>query len=247
MLGREQGDVNRAVSDMNRQLGGVGRLYGDVADGAYDTADASGEIGDKLGDAEGAGKGIGREFKSTDKSAPLVQGSRDFAAYLSGAKGFGEDISKLSLEDQMALVASETGDAASAAQTFYDWLKQASDLPGARWSGGPVEAGGEYKINELGQEAFLSAGRLSMINAPANSIWRAPSDGVVIPAGITAQLQARAAMQGVGGGGAGVAELAIEVGKLREEVGNLARRDWSVKVTQRTGPTGSQVMRTLLS
>ena len=248
VLGREQGDVNRAVYEMNRQLGGAGRLYGDAADGAYDTADASGDISRELSDAEGAGEGVAGSFtQSGDKAPRVAQGSRDFAGWLSKAKGFGENIADLSLDQQMALVASETDSAAGAAQTFYNWLKQASDLPGARWSGGPVEAGGEYKINELGQEAFLSAGRLSLINAPANSIWRAPSDGVVIPAGVTAQLQARAAVATVGGGQPGVAELAIEVGKLRQEVGNLARRDWSVKVTQRTGPTGSQVMRTLLS
>ncbi len=248
VLGREQGDVNKAINDMNRQLGGAERLYGDAADGAYDTADASGEIGRELGDAEDAGEGVAGSFtESGDRAPRAVQGARDFAGRLSQAKGFGEGIANLSLEEQMAMVASETSSAAGAAETFYNWLKLAAGLPGARWSGGPVEAGGEYKINELGQEAFLSAGRLSLINAPSNSIWRAPSDGVVIPAGVTAQLQARAAVATVGGGQPGVAELAIEVGKLRQEVGNLARRDWSVKVTQRTGPTGSQVMRTLLS
>jgi hypothetical protein len=81
------------------------------------------------------------------------------------------------------------GDAASEAEVFYNWLYKAAGLPAARWTGGPVEAGGEYRINELGQEAFLSAGRLSLINAPANSIWRAPSSGVVVPAGVTARLQ----------------------------------------------------------
>lgn len=248
VLGREQGDVNRAVYDMNRQLGGAGRLYGDAADGADDTARSSGDIASELDNAQGAGEGVAGSFTESGNRAPrVVQGALDFAANLSKAKGFGEKIADLTLDQQMALVASETGGAATAAQAFYNWLKQASDLPGARWSGGPVDAGGEYKINELGQEAFLSAGRLSLINAPSNSIWRAPSDGVVIPAGVTAQLQARAAVATVGGGQPGVAELAIEVGKLRQEVGNLARRDWSVKVTQRTGPTGSQVMRTLLS
>ena len=157
------------------------------------------------------------------------------------------NVSKLNLAGQFDAVASNTAQAAAAAQEFYGWLERASRLPQARWAGGPVEAGGEYRINELGQEAFLSAGRLSMIDAPANSIWRAPSEGVVIPAGITARLQGRTqATISPGGISGGTAELAIEVGKLRQEVGNLARRDWSVHVTQRTGPTGSQVMRTLL-
>lgn len=137
--------------------------------------------------------------------------------------------------------------AADQAERFLVSLRSAAALPAARFAGGPVEAGESYRINELGQEAFLSAGRLSMIDAPPNSIWRAPSEGVVIPAGITARLQGRTqATISHGGISGGTAELAIEVGKLRQEVGNLARRDWSVQVTQRTGPTGSQVMRTLL-
>lgn len=147
---------------------------------------------------------------------------------------------------QMNIVAGSTNKAAGSAREFYSWLERASRLPSARWAGGGVEAGGEYRINELGQEAFLSAGRLSLIDAAPNSMWRAPSDGVVIPAGITSRIKATAAVA-AGSHVAGVADLAIEVGKLREEVGNLARRDWSVHVQQRTGPTGSQVLRTLLS
>jgi hypothetical protein len=48
------------------------------------------------------------------------------------------------------------------------------------------------------------------------------------------------------GGGGSSAALAIEIGKLRQEVGELARKQWNVNVTTRTGPTGSQVMRSLL-
>lgn len=60
---------------------------------------------------------------------------------------------------------------------------------GKRASGGPVAGGSRYTVNELGKEAFLSAkGRLSMINAPAFGEWRAPSNGTVIPAHLTSQL-----------------------------------------------------------
>lgn len=166
-----------------------------------------------------------------------------------GVKVQVDAITKSGIDKQFGSVASNMRAAAGDAKTFYEWLNRSASLPAARWSGGPVEAGGEYRINELGQEAFLSAGRLSLIDSAPNSIWRAPSEGVVIPAGITARIKAQAAAVPVGGigGSTGVAELAIEVGKLRQEVGNLARRDWSVRVTQRTGPTGSQVLRTLLS
>ena len=147
----------------------------------------------------------------------------------------------------MGSVRDATQAAARQAEIFYNWLLKASGLPGSRWSGGPVEAGSEYRINELGQEAFLSAGRLSLIQAPANAIWRAPSSGVVVPAGITARLQDAGALPSPGGIAAvgGNAELAVEIGKLRQEVGELARKSWNINVTQRTGPTGSQVLRTL--
>ena len=56
-------------------------------------------------------------------------------------------------------------------------------------AGGPMRAGERSYVNELGKEAFLSAsGKLSMINAPAWGIWKAPSDGTVIPAHLTKQL-----------------------------------------------------------
>lgn len=62
-------------------------------------------------------------------------------------------------------------------------------LNGLLASGGPAKAGGRYVVNELGKEAFLSAsGRLSMINAPSWGVWKAPSDGTVIPAHLTKQL-----------------------------------------------------------
>lgn len=178
-----------------------------------------------------------------------ADGSIVIANSLGDASAAANSIKSLDLAGEFSAVASSMGQAATQAQAFYSSLKQAAALPGARWSGGPVEAGQEYRINELGQEAFLSAGKLSLIDAPANSIWRAPSPGVVIPAGVTARLQAQGRAPvavSAAGGGAGVAELAIEVGKLRAEVGNLARRDWSVHVQQRTGPTGAQVLRRLL-
>lgn len=64
-----------------------------------------------------------------------------------------------------------------------------------RWSGGPVSAGQTYTVNELGQEAFLSAsGKLSMINAPAFGSWKAPSKGTVINAAQTEKLGLPAAL-----------------------------------------------------
>lgn len=221
----------------------IENLLGKSAIGARDAKGQTDALRGALGSARSPADGIASAFVSTGKNAPAAaQGARDFASYLSSAKTFAERITGLNLADKMTAVSNATRGAASEAKRFYDWLRLASGLPGSRWTGGPVEAGGEYRINELGQEAFLSAGRLSLINAAPNSIWRAPASGVVIPAGVTARLQDTAALAAGGGGPVGVAELAIEVGKLRQEVGELARRNWDIHVQHRTGPTASQVM-----
>lgn len=69
-------------------------------------------------------------------------------------------------------------------------ISSSPSIPG-RWAGGPVTAGSLYKVNEIGQEGFLSnAGGLRSINRPPNAIWRAPSSGTVIPANIMSMLAA---------------------------------------------------------
>jgi len=246
----------RGETDLLRQSLATAGLQGNaLAQGLLNAGNGAGDakgkvdgIGTSLGNAATPANALATAFIKTGEKAPaIVQGSRDFAGWLSSASRFANSIAGLNLGRQMQVVASETAKAARAAQDFFNSLNQASKLPGSRWTGGPVEAGQSYRINELGQEAFLSAGRLSLINAPANAIWRAPAPGVVIPAGVTARLRERGQLAATPGGStAGTAELAIEVGKLRREVGNLARKDWNVHVQHRTGPTGSQVMRTLL-
>lgn len=54
----------------------------------------------------------------------------------------------------------------------------------ARAMGGPVEAGGQYLVNDGGgREAFLNSfGRMSMLPPGRNIKWTAPSSGMVIPA-----------------------------------------------------------------
>lgn len=60
----------------------------------------------------------------------------------------------------------------------------------SRWSGGPVQGGSSYTVNELGREMFMSnSGQLSEIKAPAFGTWRAPSSGTVIPAGMSQQIR----------------------------------------------------------
>ena len=66
----------------------------------------------------------------------------------------------------------------------------------SNWAGGPVEGGGNYIVNDLGPELFMSkSGKLSEIKAPAFGNWRAPSDGTIIPAHISNDIRnAQAAM-----------------------------------------------------
>jgi TP901 family phage tail tape measure protein len=249
--GRFSGLLATGAANQQRLQGYMSITAGD----AVGVAKAVGDMQTDLRGSTGSASSIASAFVTTGDRAPAAaQGARDFAAWLSQAKVFGEQIARLPIAQQMATVASETARAAAAARVFYDWLERASRLPGSRWTGGPVEAGESYKVNELGQEALLSGGRLSLINAAPNSLWRAPANGTVIPAGITARLQEQGAIAGRGGsasalplaGGGTNAQLAIEVGKLRQEVGELARKQWNVNITTKTGPTGSQVLKQML-
>jgi TP901 family phage tail tape measure protein len=247
VLGRSQEAVTRATESLNRQLDGSAAAAGK-------TADAAGGMQGLIKGAVDPATGIAEAFDETGGLIGKinVQQGRDFAAWLSGAKTFAEQITKLPLVNQMGEVANRTQSAANAARVFYDWLERASRLPGSRWTGGPVDAGEQYRVNELGQEALLAGGRLSLINAAPNSLWRAPANGTVIPAGITSRLQEQGALPGRAGaamplaGGGSNAALAIEVGKLRQEVGELARKQWNVNIQTRTGPTGSQVLKQML-
>ena len=78
------------------------------------------------------------------------------------------------------------------ANALADAIGKQKQLEGGnpkRFAGGPVTGGKNYTVNELGQEAFLSAsGNLSMIDAPSWGTWKAPGAGTVIPAHITAGL-----------------------------------------------------------
>lgn len=144
------------------------------------------------------------------------------------------------------------------AQGLLGTLQKIASVPQARWAGGPVEPGTSYRVNELGQESLLtSTGRLSLIDRARNAMWRPPSRGVVLPAGITEQL----AMTGAFGGGAGagraglsrgggavlqqavrsggdgtrglaaaVARQGALLGKLGAAIDRLAAKDWRVTV-----------------
>jgi hypothetical protein len=170
----------------------------------------------------------------------------------------------VTLKENIAAVQSSTNAGASAAYAMaagFDaanasaikllgTLRQVASVPQARWSGGPVDAGATYQVNELGQEALLSpGGMLSLINAPARSLWRAPSSGTVIPAGITAGLKAAGAFGSSGrtvvtggGGSAGIGKLQQAIDRLSARMDALAAKDWNVRVTT---PSNAGILRTV--
>jgi TP901 family phage tail tape measure protein len=157
---------------------------------------------------------------------------------------------------QTAGLASNMANAADAARSFYNSLNAAAGLPPARFTGGPVDAGGTYRINDgpsglsLGQESFLSAsGALSLINRPMNSLWTAPSKGTVIPAHVTSRLKEAGALGGAGvlraGPDPAIAHLAAAVGNLSQEVAELRRKAWNVTVPVRSDGSSLRLQKTV--
>jgi tape measure domain-containing protein len=215
------------------QQGAFAQLAKDVGLRVRDTGKGYVEIGQALG------KGVG----------PAANDIKNYMGVASKATA--------AAKGQAAGLSTNMGNAANAAERFYSALASASGLPPARFTGGPVEAGQTYRINDgpsgmsLGQESFLSAsGVLSLINRPANSLWTPPSKGTVIPAGVTSRLKESGAL----GGGAGVlrggsdpavAHLALAVGNLSQEVAELRRKAWNVSVVERGDRSGLKLAQTV--
>lgn len=250
VLGQKWEDVNTQVGDLSTGIEDATGKTGKTEEGVDGIKAA-------LEKALGPAADMVKAFTAAGDEAPdAVTAAGGFSSALSTAAKAGDAIKGIRLDTYMGAVSTNTGNAATAAQSFYNWLQRAANLPAARWTGGPVEAGEAYRVNELGQEALLSGGRLSLINAPSGGTWRAPSTGVVVPAGITAELQARGALPvraaRLTGGGSAIAEQAavgaqqsVVLGKLQQAVDRLAAKEWNVNVTMRQGPTGSQVIKQL--
>jgi|GEM_PF-6819172 len=133
-------------------------------------------------------------------------------------------------------------DAANQAATrLLTTLQRVAAIPQGRWTGGPVEAGATYRVNELGQEALLSpGGALSLIGAPARSLWRAPSSGTVLPAGVTANLKASGAFGASTGGNTGKLQQAID--RLSSRMDALVAKNWDLQVV---APSNAALLRTV--
>jgi TP901 family phage tail tape measure protein len=219
-----------------------------IAHSAKETAAASNSIQRFLSGRDGSGSGLKEGLKGAEQSA--------------------DGIKQNNLDGSMEAAASAAGDfrqemegAASAAAAAASSINSMGSAPAARWSGGPVTAGGSYQINELGQESFLSNGSLSLIDRPAYATWTAPGSGVVIPAGVTASLKERGAFGGAGGAAGGlpvasiglagadqtIGQLANEVNRLSGEVRALAMKDWNLRVAVQNHSGGSSYAHTMNS
>ena len=133
----------------------------------------------------------------------------------------------------------------SQAGTLLRTFSKLAAAPSARWAGGGVDPSGRYQVNELGVESFLSrSGALSLIRAPAYGSWSPPSAGMVLPAGLTARLDAMGAFSGGApapvlagiapamGGGNG-SQQAAALGRLQRSIDALegTMRSYSPAVT----------------
>jgi len=118
------------------------------------------------------------------------------------------------------------------ANVLLQTVSKLANAPAARWAGGGVDPGGRYQVNELGAESFLSrSGALSLIHAPAYGSWSPPSPGMVLPAGLTARLDAMGAFGGgpapllagmaPAAGGGGAASQAAALGRLQRSIDAL--------------------------
>lgn len=237
---------------------------------AKKAADGTILIGKTIKDSRAGARGLAGSFTTLGNEAPgAADSTSEFSGFLQQGQNFVKGIVNLNLggavgkaNTQAKGLATEMQSAAGAADRFYRSLREAAGLPAARWAGGPVAPGQTVRINDgpgarsLGQESFLSSsGRLSLINRPANSLWSAPSRGLVVPASVTEQLKAAgafgpttaiaAATPRATGGDPGTAALAVEVAKLRVEVGELKRKRWDVHVNLRQDGSGLRMQKLL--
>lgn len=119
-------------------------------------------------------------------------------------------IGNAGLKTEFRSVASDTRTAANSARSLASYTRslvgpanayaaamrraanEAARAARSRWSGGPVQGGQAYTVNELGPEMFMNkAGNISDIKAPAFGKWRAPSSGTVIPAHLAQQIRSQ--------------------------------------------------------
>lgn len=203
-------NASNALLPLSDQIRGIGVDFQNLNTGT----DPFAAVGTSLGDAADSSDGINGSLQAAIQS---VQGLDQALANNPGAEQLQQAYDSLQPPDvsqavtDQALLADGTQGTVTATQGLADsWVGVADNIRAAvdalaafntpqapaRFAGGGVEAAHSYTVNELGPEAFLSAtGALSRIRAPQYGHWVAPSRGLVLPAGITARLDAMGAFE----------------------------------------------------
>ena len=264
VMAQATGRASNQIGTLNGNSKTLSQTLIAAAGGATDIAGSSGDIqaiggvnpaqlADNLRNSaqaamvlESAADGANTELSSIPNlSAP----ANDMTTIASGAS----EIANSDMDGVLSSMSGSCSDIASAMDTastnasnFYESMKSAAGIPCNKWMGGDVRAGQTYTVNEIGQESFRSrSGRLSLIKKPAWGRWRAPSDGVVIPAGMTARLQEEGAFDRSPGRTVSRSSSSQKdalpgvIGKLQRSVEELVAKDWNVQVRVRNSEGSS--------
>ena len=240
-------ELNKAATDADGLATSSSSIQESL--GEVDTETLAGDLNDASTAAGGLAESSGEVEQNLENLPDLAQPAQDMTSIATDADSIANsDMAGVvgDMSSSCSDIASSMGTAAGKAGDFYDAMNKAAGIPCNKWMGGDVSAGSRYTVNEMGQEAFRSrSGRLSLINKPAWGQWRAPSDGVVIPAGMTAQLREDGAFdrspgRSFGGGTGGQKDqLPTVIGKLQKSVDDLVAKDWNVQVRVRNSEGSS--------
>lgn len=194
-------EENFSLQGLDDSFSQIGQAAGDQFSSAFDSSvqfDATGQQFDdafnvdatlnSLNAVSSTITGLKNEYQTIEPGInDADQAQDDFGNGISSSITAAND-----LANSWVQVASQIRNAASE----LDALRSAPATP-AYWAGGYTTAGRTIQVNEIGPEAFLDrSGALRMINAPQYGHWNPPSDGVVIPADVTARLKAVGAFGG---------------------------------------------------
>jgi tape measure domain-containing protein len=155
------------LEEAGAAAGGLGGAIGGASGPAGEISSRMGDASSSMIDGAGAAVSMAGSLSNGAGSADILSGSLS-----DGAGEAGRIVSYLDSIDGRTITVKVVG------------------IEG-RWAGGPTEGGQTYRINELGQEGFMTkSGKITPIRKPKNALWKAPSSGMVIPAHIMANLEA---------------------------------------------------------